>query len=329
MTQHPSGTVARSRSPSGLWLAVGIVAVLLALGLWTPLGSVVSQTATDRTYSDVEDPGASDAPWIVLLLFVGIGVPLFFMSRSSGRRRAHGGGGSAPGRVGGSGRFRLSTARRAQILVRHLLHVGDPTSGRAGANATQFPAWASENSLIETILRIANTGASYTGGALPDGPGLYAASVQMGKPGHAPVVVKVIVDADTHDVIAAHPGAPVPHAAAANPAAGAITTAPAPDSDSSVDRLEHRVRELLDQARAALPAAAADYATVNPRHPDSVANLAYVQELLDQDECEVALCAIAEIAREVDAGSDCWWALDAAARAMSFDAEQRARASLR
>ena len=99
-----------------------------------------------------------------------------------------------------------------------------------------------------------------------------------------------------------------------------------PMSDSSP---QERIEVALRRARAALPTGAAAYATENPHNPDSIATLAYFEELLEQREWEVALYALAEIARGTRAGTDAWSAIDEAARIMNFDARQRARAFLR
>ncbi|MCE9637679.1 MAG: hypothetical protein K8T90_18420 [Planctomycetes bacterium] len=90
-----------------------------------------------------------------------------------------------------------------------------------------------------------------------------------------------------------------------------------------------RIEATLRRARAALPASASAYATENPRNPDSIATLAYFEELLEQRELEVAVYALAEIAHGTRAGDASWSAIDEAARIMNFDAQQRARAFLR
>lgn len=92
---------------------------------------------------------------------------------------------------------------------------------------------------------------------------------------------------------------------------------------------QERIEAALRRAHAALPASAAAYATENPRNPDSIAALAYFEELLEQRELEVALYALAEIAHGTRAGATSWSAIEEAARIMNFDAQQRARAFLR
>lgn len=92
---------------------------------------------------------------------------------------------------------------------------------------------------------------------------------------------------------------------------------------------QERIESALRRARVALPAAASAYATESPDHPDSIASLAYFEELLEQRELEVALYALAEIAHGAAAGATYWAAIEEAARIMDFDADQRARAFLR
>lgn len=266
-------------------------------------GDVVRQTPESGHLWDTEDPRAAEAPrgLLTFVLLVSASVVLWRVGRRRRTRR----------------RFRLSAARATQIVVRHHASSGPTPAGDGHAVATQFPAWISDEGLVRTIEHIANDPAAYASGVLPAAPGLYVAQVHIPGPDEEDVVVKVVVDGADGDVLAAHPSLP--------PATEEGDVAPG----SSPDRSGREVRDLLEQACAALPPDAVAYATRSPHHPDSIGTLAYARELLDQDEREVALYAIAEIAHAVPAGAACWAALRDAAGAMRFDARQRERACLR
>lgn len=86
-----------------------------------------------------------------------------------------------------------------------------------------------------------------------------------------------------------------------------------------------RIRELLERARNALPASADAY-DVNPvDHPDSIYSLEAFREASEAGAVEMAMAALAGVARAVSAGPPCWKALAEAASLIGPEAEQRLR----
>ena len=197
--------------------------------------------------------------------------------------------------------------------MRHGPRSDAPAPGEETDALRRFPAWGSDNRLVETVRRIANDPASYYAESLPTEPGVYVAKVRMSDPAGDSVVVKVVVDADTRDVLAAFPSAGVPDD---------LPTA------ASLEEPFAALHGLLRRALAALAASASVCATRNPEHPDSVGTLTLARELLAQGEWEMCLYALTTIARTVGAGPECAALFAEAARALIVDAGQRARAGL-
>ncbi len=87
-------------------------------------------------------------------------------------------------------------------------------------------------------------------------------------------------------------------------------------------------RAALEQARHELPPRASRWATEDPVNPGSLDTLADFEELMEQNEYEVALYSLARIAKGAGAGPECWRYLEDAARLMRFGRQERARAHL-
>ena len=84
-----------------------------------------------------------------------------------------------------------------------------------------------------------------------------------------------------------------------------------------------RIREILDRARTALPASAVAYDTWAADHPDSIYTLETYRLASEAGEVELALSALAGVARAVSAGPGCWRDLAEAARLIGPEAERR------
>jgi hypothetical protein len=84
-----------------------------------------------------------------------------------------------------------------------------------------------------------------------------------------------------------------------------------------------QIRETLKRARSALPERALAYDTEAADHPDSIYTLETYRLALDGSEFELALYALAGVARAADAGPACWISLAEAARLIGPESEQR------
>jgi hypothetical protein len=210
--------------------------------------------------------------------------------------------------------IRISDARRTQILDGNGARSAGHRPGAGRPAETEFPASMSDRRLLATVERIANDPAAYRSGTVPKGRGRFVAAAHVVGSDGKRALVKVVVEPDGEGVLAAHPGGEAPPTGDVPRSCGVATTP------------QERVREALARARAVLPASSAGYERASPRHADSIGTLAEFEELVSQNEMEMALYALAEIARDVDAGPSCWSALDEAA---DFLGVRRRRRSVR